>query len=151
MKFAKAQLEALERVIDGLVGAKSISWNNTRKQLLLLQERLEKLGAPKKQVKPGIGIERAVAAMREILGDNLAVPKNPADQWCFWQAKRIRDLGLTEDDCRSIARCISTKWNPPYSFEYCIRAADRLLAESTTVVKATKNKQSAPVEMDEWE
>jgi len=146
MKFARAQLEALERVIDGLAGASSKSWKDTRKHLLALQDKLNKLSEPKLKVKPGIGVERAVTAMREILGDKLAVPKKPGDQWIFWQAKRIRDLGLTEDDCKSIAKNILAKWNPPYSFEYCIKAADRLLAE-----KATRPKESAPADMEEWE
>jgi hypothetical protein len=145
VKFARAQLEALERVIDGMAGSKE-SWQGTRKLLMELHAKLEKLSAPKIKPKSGIGVDRAITAMREVLGDKLAVPKKPSEQWIILQAKRIRDLGLTEEDCRIIARNISAKWNPPYSFEYCIRAADRLLAE-----KATRPKESAPAEMEEWE
>lgn len=146
MKFARAQLEALERVIDGLAGSDKPTWKRTRYQLSLLHTKLLKLSEGKPKPKPGIGVERAISAMREVLGDKLAVPKKPGDQWIFWQAKRIRDLGLTEDDCRTIARNILAKWQPPYSFEYCIRAADRLLVE-----KHKRDKDSAPAEMDEWE
>lgn len=146
MRFAKAQLDALERVIDGLAAGNSKSWSDTRKQLLLLQERLLKMSAPKAKEKPGIGVDRAIAAMREVLGTKLAVPRNPTVQWIIRQSQRIRDLGLTEEDCRLIAKNISAKWAAPYSFEYCIRAADRLLAET-----GKSSKESAPAEMDEWE
>lgn len=147
MRFAKAQLEALERVIDGLEGQNiDSSWGKTRVQLSLLHAKLLKLSEGRPKPKPGIGMERAIAAMRSVLGNNLAVPKNPSDQWRMWQAKRIRDLGLTEEDCKTIARNIMAKWQPPYGFEYCIKAADRLLAET-----GKKSKESAPAEMDEWE
>lgn len=147
MKFARAQLEALERVIDGMAGRTiSPSWQKTRKELITLLDKLQKLSAPKVTVKPGIGVDRAIIAMREVLGDKLAVPKKPSDFWVIMQAKRIRDLGLSEEDCRTIARNISAKWNAPYSFEYCIRAADRLLVE-----KHTRLKEAAPAEMEEWE
>lgn len=142
--MARAQIEALERVVNGL---NRVKYQETRKQLELLLEKLRKGNSPKP--KSGIGIERAIAAMREVLGDKLAVPRNPSDQWCMVQAKRIRDLGLSEMDFTNIAKCIATKWNPPYSFEYCVRAADRLLAEYPTVVRASKNKSNAPVGMEE--
>jgi hypothetical protein len=145
MKFARAQLEALERVIDGMAGSKE-TWQKTRKHLMDLHAKLEKLSAPKIKVKSGIGVDRAITAMREVLGDKLAVPKHPSEFWLMMQSKRIRDLGLSEDDCRTIARNIAAKWNSPYSFEYCIRAADRLLVE-----KHSRPKEAAPAEMEEWE
>lgn len=147
MRFAKAQLEALERVIDGLAATDSKSWQRTRAQLSLLHTKLLKLSEGKPKPKPGIGVERAIDAMREVLGDKLAVPRNPSKEWLMWKSKRIRELGLTEEDCRTIAKNILAKWQPPYSFEYCIKAADRLLAESSV----KKSKETAPAEMDEWE
>lgn len=141
-------MEALDVVIKALQKNKSNA--KTTAQLILLRDRLLKLCTPKVQGKPGIGVERAITAMRDVLGDKLAVPRNPSDQWRIMQSMRIKSLGLTEDDCKAIARCIAVKWDAPYSFEYCIRAADRLLTESSIVVKKTKTKENAPVEMDEW-
>lgn len=148
MKIATAQLEALDAVIVAL--SKKPSNSKVVKQLTLLSEKLHKSNAPKKET-PGIGVAKAIEAMKEVLGSKLAVPKNPSTQWTIYLAKRIRDLGLTVEDCKSIARAISNKWDPPYGFEYCIKAADRLLAESTTTQKQGKVKLSTPVEMEEWE
>jgi hypothetical protein len=143
VKFAGAQLEALDSVIRAL--AKKPKYDATTKQLKLLQAKLTKMDAPKP--KSGIGVDRAIVAMQEVLGKLLAVPKNPSAEWKMYLARRIRDLGLTEDDCRTIARTMMVKWNPPFGFEYGIKAADRLLAESSTVTKYSKTKASAPVEM----
>lgn len=148
MKIASAQLDALSKVITAL--AKNPDYSKTTLQLKLLLERLQKENTPKTKGAPGIGVNRAIAAMREVLGVKLAVPKNPTTSWIIPLANRIKALGLTEEDCKTIARAVQVKWqNPPYGFEYCIRAADRLLAESEQVV--VKGKGSTPVEMDEWE
>lgn len=143
MRIAGAQLEALDTVINAL--SKQDKHSSITKQLKLLRDRLRKSGEPKPTA--GIGVTRAIAAMREVLGAGLAVPTKPSDQWCMYLARRIRDLGLTEEDCRVIARVLAVKWNPPFGFEYAIKAADRLLAEASTVRRAAKTKASAPVEM----
>lgn len=151
MKFASAQLEALEQVTKSL--SKQPKHAKIAKQLGLLLEKLQKINTPKAKPKAGIGVDRAIAAMRSVLGDKLAVPRNPSDVWVICRARRIRDLGLTEDDCKTIARAIASKWDAPYSFEYCINAADRLLAEAETGVKRGKAaRETVPVEMgDSWE
>jgi hypothetical protein len=148
MRYSSLQLEALETVISALKRKPSNSKITTQLELLLA--RLKKQDAPKP--KPGIGIDRAISAMRAVLGDKLAVPPNPSSEWCIYLARRIRTLGLTEDDCKKIAKCVAIKWNPPYGFEYCIKAADRLLAESSSAKKQSKTTDSSPVEMDDsWE
>lgn len=149
MKFASAQLEALDSVITALSRSKEKEYVRITQQLVALRDRLRKLSEPKPTVAVGIGVDRAISAMKEVLGDKLAVPRNPSSNWKIYLSTRIRDLGLTEDDCRSIARAIAVKWDPPYGFEYCIKAADRLLAESDTTVKKGKNRERAPVEMDD--
>lgn len=147
MKIASAQLNALETVIKAL--RKNPEYKKITSDLEKLLAKLKKPAA--KPVKSGIGVDRAVAAMREVLGAKLAVPRNPSETWIIYMSKRIKMLGLTEDDCRKIARCVAIKWNPPYGFEYCIKAADRLLVEADTV-KNSKNQDNAPVEMDDsWE
>ena len=150
MKFASAQLEALEVVIKAL--NKKPQYSKTTKHLEILLDKLQKLNTPKAKQKPGIGVNRAIEAMRSVLGDKLAVPRNPAETWTIYLSQRIRNLGLTEEDCKKIARCVAIKWNPPYGFEFCIKAADRLLVEAETLKeRPVKTVQRAPVEMDdEW-
>jgi hypothetical protein len=145
MKIARAQLEALDTVIKGLNAKK---YSTIRGHLVALQEKLTKASAPKPAA--GIGVHRAIEAMRGVLGKALAVPKAPSTEWLMWMASRIRNLGLTEQDCAKIARVMSRKWEPPYGFEYAIKAADRLLAESeTTLTKKGVRRTEAPVEMGE--
>lgn len=143
MRVAGAQLEALDTVIRGLRADKYAA---IKKQLLALSERLHRGNKPKPAA--GIGIDRAIEAMRSVLHKSLAVPSNPSADWRMWMASRIRNLGLTEEDCKRIARVMSAKWDPPYGFEYAIKAADRLLAESETApTRKGARKAEAPVEM----
>jgi hypothetical protein len=144
MKIAKAQLEALEFVVAALEKRQQVPDKVLHLKALL--SRLRKTSAPKPVA--GIGVARAVAAMREVLGTKLGVPTNPSTNWLSWMASRIRDLGLTEEDCRKIARVLLTKWNPPYGFEYAIKSADRLLVEDVGAVKG-RSRERAPVEMGE--
>lgn len=66
---------------------------------------------------------------------------------------RIRDLGLSEADCRSIARVtIAKDWRGMVSFEALIRQADRLLAEAQLELPVGPKRgqvAGAPVEADD--
>lgn len=151
MRFASAQIETLDLVIRAL--SKKAAYSKHVKHLQALSEKLKKLNGPKKVAKPGIGVDRAIAAMKSVLGEKLAVPRNPSEQWLISKAMRIRALGLTEDDCKKIGNALQCKWDPPYSFDYAINAADRLLAEAETLgERKPKGAPVAPVEMgDSWE
>jgi hypothetical protein len=80
---------------------------------------------------PGLGWTRAAAAMRAVLGPRLAVPPSPDIAWIMKMSNRIRDLGLTELNCRGIAGVLLARTHPRYhSFERAIWDADKLLAEA---------------------
>ncbi len=96
----------------------------------------------------GIGWRAAVGAMTTVLGPNLAVPQHPAVSWMAWMSNRIRALGLTEEDCRTLAKVALAKgWRPPISFETLIKGADRYLAEDTTTTPKATTK--APLKMED--
>lgn len=102
---------------------------------------------------PGIGWYRAAAAMREVLGTGLALPPRPDDGWQIWMSTRIRSLGLSEADCRTIAKVAKAKgWRPPISFETLIKGADRYLADAQLPLAAPdigKPDKRDPIEMED--
>lgn len=102
---------------------------------------------------PGIGWQRAANAMREVLGSGLALPPSPNAGWMARMSARIRDLGLSETDCRAIAKVwVAKGWRPPFSFEKMILGADRFLAEAQLPLAAPQNKLpgwSGPTEVDD--
>ncbi len=67
--------------------------------------------------------------MKGVLGNRLAVPPNPDVGWVVKMSNRIRDLGLTSENCAAIARVLEGR-RGIHSFERTIWDADKLLAES---------------------
>lgn len=95
----------------------------------------------------GIGWIAAAEAMREVLGATLALPPAPDWGWQSRLAARIRDLGLTRDHFRTIAKVLKAKRWTVYSFEKAVWAADKLLAESELDVPYGPSNYRAPLEM----
>ncbi len=127
VRFTKAERALVREVIEELLRSPSDEGREVANSIL---EKLAASERPKKTT-PGIGWVRAAEAMREVLGEQLAMPPHPTQEWLIWMCKRIRTLGLTENDCRVIAKVIVSKgWRPPYSFENLIKGADRYLAEA---------------------
>ena len=134
VRFTKGQRELITGLLEAVAAGEQPSTSEfTKKHHRLAQEALDRLLkselVKKAKPAPGIGWYAAASAMRGVLGDSLAVPPNPAGEWCGRMSARIRDLGLTEDNCRHIARAAMENWSrAPYSFEWIIRKADELLA-----------------------
>lgn len=100
----------------------------------------------------GIGWKAAADAMREVLGSSLALPPRPDLGWMARMSNRIRELGLTVDDCRIIAIHLKNKRWTSYSFDRSIWIADRLLAEakaSPGSLPEPKRWASAPIGVDD--
>jgi hypothetical protein len=103
-----------------------------RKTACAILDKLEKSELLKPSAKvAGIGWKVALEAMREILGARLAAPPSPDSVWMIRMSNRIRELGLTPDNCRAIARELLARGWKVYSFDYAIRYADTLLQEAT--------------------
>lgn len=100
----------------------------------------------------GIGLAAGVAAMESVLGPrSIAMPPHPDNLWCIKINARIKSLGLTVEDFKSMATALSAKgWNPPYSFERAVWSAERLIAESKDGGGAKPNHDyyRAPKELD---
>ncbi len=150
VRFLKAEREYLVKLLE-MVHAPTKADIKARDGIL---EKLEKSELIKKTAKPaGIGWERAAAAMRGVLGPTLALPPSPDIGWRSKMSGRVRDLGLSELDCVSIAKVLRAKGWKTYSFEKTIWAADRLLAEAQLPLSGVPDKPkptTRPVEMDEW-
>ncbi len=113
-------------------------------------DKLDKSELVKARQPAGIGWKVAADAMREVLGARLAVPANPAVGWIVQMSNRIKNLGLTAGDCRTVARVLEAKGWKTYSFEKAIWAADRLLQEAQLELAGTEAPRSAhPLEMDD--
>lgn len=97
---------------------------------------------------PGIGWVAAAGAMRSVLGASLATPPHPDPVWMMKMNNRIRSLGLSPQDCRSIAEVMKAKGWKVYSFEKCIWNADTLLAEAQLDIPQTRGPDRRPMEME---
>lgn len=144
VRFTKAEREAIRTAFEEFRPVKA-SWITAKQSVL---DKLEKSEMVKPSDKPsGIGWAAAAKAMREVLGPTLAVPSNPSVEWMVKMNNRIRDLGLSLQDCRSIAKVLAAKQWRVYSFEKTIWAADTLLAEAQLEIPQTQPRRAAPLEM----
>jgi hypothetical protein len=112
-------------------------------------DKLEKaaLNLKKRKPEPGLGWFEAQRTMRGYLGNRLAVPPHPSEMWQMRMSSRIRDLGLTREDCVRLCQFAEgTGWRPPFSFETLIRGADRYLAAPPT--PAPTGPIAGPLEVD---
>ena len=127
VRFTKGERELIRKLLgEGRFWAKG--------ELALadsIVNKLEKSEMLKPSAKAtGIGWRVAVDAMREVLGAQLAAPPNPDPVWMIKVSNRIRELGLSQEDCRSIAQVLKKRGWKVYSFDYAIRYADTLLQEA---------------------
>ncbi len=93
---------------------------------------------------PGLGAQEAIRAFREVLGDRLVLPPPGAAGVYGQMANRLRDMGLTFDDCLTIARAAICWKARRIEAESLIRQAAKLLAEGPEGAP----KASAPLEME---
>jgi hypothetical protein len=141
LRFTKAEREYLGQRLA--TSAASKTEERLRQSIL---DKLEKSELVKgKGRAPGIGWFAAAAAMRTVLGPSLATPPSPDVGWIMKMSNRIRELGLTADDCARIAQALKARGRAPFSFEKAIWEADRLLAAPATTPQAS----SAPTEMED--
>lgn len=121
VRFTKEERGLLERLLE-------VAKGTPKDDKLIASIRTKLLSSEmKKKQAAGIGWQHAHRMMREVLGDRVTVPPAPMETWCIWMNKRIRDLGLTEEHCRTIARNVAS-WQGNISFENLIKGADRYLA-----------------------
>ena len=108
---------------------------------------MAELAGPKKKA-PGIGWQAAADAMRGVLGDNLALPPSPTTEWCVRMSGKIRDWGLTAEDCVKIATATKS-WRQPVSFETAIYKGLSLLSTPSAATKPGPGPRFKPQGMDE--
>lgn len=135
----------------GYLGAASLSAREQKLRDSILR-KLEVSELTVKSARPtGIGWAKAADAMREVLGTSLALPPRPDVGWIARMSGRIRDLGLTEEDCTTIAREAAKKGRRTESFEWLIKKAPEYLAEAqlapTSPVPPAPPKTTRPVSM----
>lgn len=112
-----------------------MTWEEkARDSILDKMDKVELVGGGKQPA--GIGWQAAADAMREVLGNRLALPPSPDTVWMIRMSTRIRSLGLSVQDCKSIAKVQAAKGWKTYSFESCIKFADTLLAEAQLDIPA---------------
>lgn len=153
VRYTKPEREvvtaALEQYIRDKVPGVGLAARLRAAESALHKMELSELAGPKKKGEPGIGWNAAASAMREVLGDRLALPPAPTGEWCGRMSSRIRDWGLGLEECRKIAKAAST-WKGAVSFESLIYKSLQLLSDSNVVPAApAKPRAGGPMGMGE--
>lgn len=110
-----------------------------------VREKLRLMEAPPPlKEAAGLGFAAAEAAFRAELGVRLVVPPNPPGSWYAIQSRAIKMLGVTAEDCATIAATAALKWTGRIKIESLVRQGAVLLSEAKDGPVASAN---API----WE
>jgi hypothetical protein len=111
------------------LGAKEVAELRAGRVPESLLDKIERAEMLRAGATKGLGAQRAVELFAEVLGSRLVRPPSGAGQSWGAMAARLKTLGLTETDCRTIARVAAAGWRPgPIRAESLVRQADVLLA-----------------------
>src|SRR5690606_29631606 len=103
-----------------------------------LESALKKLELAEMPVKQrGLTVPDAIKAFREVLGPRLLAPRYEARGVLGQMKNRIQALGLTRDDCITIAKAAAVEWQGVIRAESLVRQADKLLASAQMEVPLT--------------
>lgn len=114
---------------------------------ILTKLDLSELGLKKKST--GLAVPKAVEAFRGVLGARLIVPPTPGPSWWAQMSRKLADYGLTEGDCRTVAKVAAAQWQGPIRAESLIRQADRLLSMSQQELPIAAKHPKAGIDMED--
>lgn len=148
VRFTKSERESLKSVLSHVYltdyGSRIV------KDAASILEKLELAEMPVKKA-PGLSVNDAIAAFREVLGQRLLAPGYQAVGVLAQMKNRIQALGLTRDDCVRVATVAGAQWQGVIRAESLVRQADKLLAGSQGDTKpfAPPPRGGSPVELGE--
>jgi hypothetical protein len=133
IRFTKSERDSLKKIL----GHVHLSDYGSRivKDAHAILEKLELAEMP---VKKGtyLSTNDAIAAFKEVLGQRLLAPGFQAVGVLAQMKNRIQALGLTRQDCVTIAKVAGSEWQGVIRAESLVRQADKLLAKSQLDIKS---------------
>ena len=148
VRLTKGQREVVLRALDIFRSADLKA--QEKRDLAEAVKRIEmaELAGPKKKA-PGIGWQAAADAMVGVLGKRLVLPPSPTAEWCGRMSAKLRDWGLTVEDCVTIATNAKGWRTPSMSFETLVYKALSLLGTPSAASEPGPGPRFKPVGMEE--
>lgn len=78
----------------------------------------------------GLAIGKAIEAFTVELGARLVLPPSPPGSWYAIQTRKLASMGVTVDDCRSIAKQAGSQWKGKIKVESLINQGAVLLDDA---------------------
>lgn len=139
VRFTKPEREVIRNAF-GLAG-----FSLTDKQRKVANSVLDKLEAAEapKEARGAVTLAEATAAFQAELGSRLTLPPSPDQTWYIVQQKRLKQLGLTNDHCTTIAREAGAQWQGRIKLASLINQAESLLADAAERGRQTETAPQA--------
>lgn len=156
LRLTKAERELIKAAVECFGG-------DSAKERKARDSILTKLELAELPVKKGtyLTVNDAIAAFKEVLGPRLLAPRFEARGVLGRMKNRIQALGLTRQDCVSIAKVASVQWAGIIRAESLVRQADKLLVEAQQPMpfdketmpgqRTPQTKTASPVELGDEE
>lgn len=147
LRFTKAERELIRHALEWLRQGQDKSSKTA-------ESVLEKLELAELPVRKGsyLTVPDAISAFREVLGQRLLAPRFEARGVLGQMKNRIQALGLTRQDCITIAKVAGEQWQGVIRAESLVRQADKLLADGQCELPIKRTPQAdsrAPVELSD--
>lgn len=127
--FSKGELKAADSVLEKLVACE----------------------APQVKSRSGLLVRDAITAFRSVIDRRLIAPPAGANGLFAQMQNRLNALGLTYEQCVTIATQANTEWKSGnIKVESLIRQAEVLLAHADGQYAQESRETAQPVEMDGW-
>jgi hypothetical protein len=145
IRLTKAEREALVHVADTVLLYEHDFTTGKHDQKMLkgwrsLVEKVKAADAPKDKG-CSLSLKIALSAFDEVLGKRLVRPPPGAQAVWAQLTNRLKALGLTRDDCITVAKAAAGEWRGPIKAYSLLNQADTLLAMASgnldTTVRGT--------------
>ncbi len=147
IRLTKPERELIRRLIAGS------GYAADTKVAAGILDKLALSELPVKSRNPTLSVNDAIDAFRSVLGKRLLAPRHEAIGVLSQMKNRMAALGLTADDCRTIAQRAAVEWpDGLIRAESLVRKADVFLSsERETDRTPQKQPMAAPLELTEDE
>lgn len=130
IRFIKAERELIQRYAQSIVDCPTAIPKGVVRAAQGVLEKLQASEHPDTTRLDWLTVRDAIAVFSGVLDRRLIIPPNGASLEFIRMQHRLKSLGLTKDQCRTIAETAGKQWQGNIKVQSLLNQAERLLQEA---------------------